>query len=447
MQFLWVYIDDLVGKGLSGFIVSKFLFFVSITLVPMALPLAILLSSLMTFGNLAEHYELVAMKSAGLSLNRIMRPLTIVSLIISITAFSFSNNILPWANLKMQSLLFDITHSKPAINIKEGIFYNGINGYSIRVEKKSQDGNLLKHIMIYDHKSVQGNNKVVFADSGKMEMPSKNNLMIIKLFNGYSYEEMLNTEKQLSTRPLVRNKFKEEIIRFDLSDFKMNKTDENLFKTNYQMLNILQLKSALDSMSKKSKEEINSAIIQLNSNHYSKSLVYLGSATNRTTDNDQNCNLDFYNSLPFIERARILESAINIARNSKVFIETSIDSKHQDDQMINRFKVELHKKFTLSFACFILFFIGAPLGAIIRKGGLGMPVVVSVIFFILFYIISVMGEKLVKEGKIEAYIGMWIAPAVLLPLGVFLTYKASTDSSIFEKGINFKRIKMLLIRN
>lgn len=272
MQFIWLYIDDLVGKGLEWYVLTKFIFFVSITLVPMALPLAILLSSLMTFGNFAENYELAAMKSAGLSLQRIMRPLTIISIVISLTAFYFSNTILPWANLKMQSMLFDISHSKPAINIKEGIFYNGINGYSIRVAKKSKDGKILKDVMIYDQRSMQGNNKVAFADSGKMEMPSNKSVLVITLYNGYSYEDMLNTDQQTRTRPLLRNKFKEQVIRFDLSDFKMNKTDESLFKTNYQMLNIPQLSEAIDSMKAKASKRGLETASQLTNNYFARSI-------------------------------------------------------------------------------------------------------------------------------------------------------------------------------
>jgi lipopolysaccharide export system permease protein len=445
MQFIWLYIDDLVGKGLPWYVLGQFLFYVSITLVPMALPLAILLSSLMTFGNLAENYELVAMKSAGLSLQKIMRPLTITSIAISLMAFYLANNVLPWANLKMQSMLFDISHSKPAINIKEGIFYTGINGYSIRVGQKAKDGKLLKDVMIYDHRAVQGNNKAAFADSGRMEMPDNKSVLVITLYNGYSYEDMLNTDQQVRTRPLLRNKFKEQVIRFDLSDFKMNKTDESLFKTNYQMLNIAQLKEALDSMKIKNTRRDAETSAQLTNNYYARSMQYL-----KTGDSTKKAAIDesgLYASFPIIDKARILETATNIARAAKTYVQTSTEEKQVNDQTTRRFEVELHKKFTLSIACLILFFIGAPLGAIIRKGGLGMPVVASVLFFIVFYIISIMGEKLVKEGSLPAYIGMWIAPVVLLPVGIFLTYKASSDSGLFDMDTYFIRIKKLLAKN
>ena len=426
MQFLWVYIDDLVGKGLSYYVLFKFLFFVCITLFPLALPLSMLLSSLMTFGNLAENYELVAMKSAGLSLHKIMRPLTITSIVISLMAFVFSNNVLPWANLKMQSMLFDITHSKPALRIKEGIFSNGMSGYSIRVSKKTPDGNGLKDVMIYDHKTVMGNCKVVYADSGRMQMIENKRILILTLYNGASYEEKLNTAEEMRTRPLLRNQFKQEIIRFDLSDLKMNKTDEALFKTNYQMLTLSQLKAALDSMHKKNLQKSNETAFQLSSNHYSKARLYLDRATHTTTTKVDS-STHYFIQLPAVQKARILQSAILLARNANAFIEATGKDHENDELMMRKYEVERHKKFTLSIACAILFFIGAPLGAIIKKGGLGMPVVISVVFFILFYILSVTGEKLVKEGTLEPAIGMWIAPLTLLPIGILLTRKATSD--------------------
>lgn len=441
MQFLWLYIDDLVGKGLGWYILGKFLVYVSITLIPMALPLALLLSSLMTFGNLAENYELAAMKSAGLSLQKIMRPLTIVAILISLTAFVFSNNVLPWANLKMQSMLFDITHSKPAIKIKEGIFYNGIKGYSIRVGKKSKDGKMLQNVMIYDHRSMQGNNKVAFADSGYMEMPNNKSVLVITLYNGYSYEDLLNTDEQTRTRPLIRNKFEKQVIRFDLSDFKMNKTDESLFKTNYQMLNISQLKESIDSIKENVLSHKNETVAQLNNNYYARSMQYL--SVNDTSTKSAFSTNDLFATFTVIDKAGVLDAAINIARSAKTFVQSYTEQQEINNYTVRKFEVELHKKFTLSIACLILFFIGAPLGAIIRKGGLGMPAVVSVIFFIVFYIISITSEKLVKEGTLPAYFGMWIAPVVLLPIGIFLTYKASNDSALFDMNTYFSGLKKL----
>ena len=301
-----------------------------------------------------------------------------------------------------------------------------MSGYSIRVSKKTPDGNGLKDVMIYDHKTVMGNCKVVYADSGRMQMIENKRILILTLYNGASYEEKLNTAEEMRTRPLLRNQFKQEIIRFDLSDLKMNKTDEALFKTNYQMLTLSQLKAALDSMHKKNLQKSNETAFQLSSNHYSKARLYLDRATHTTTTKVDS-STHYFIQLPAVQKARILQSAILLARNANAFIEATGKDHENDELMMRKYEVERHKKFTLSIACAILFFIGAPLGAIIKKGGLGMPVVISVVFFILFYILSVTGEKLVKEGTLEPAIGMWIAPLTLLPIGILLTRKATSD--------------------
>ena len=238
MQFLWKYIDDLVGKGLEWYVIAELLMYASATLVPLALPLAILVSSIMTFGNLAENYELVAAKSAGISLQRIMRPLIIAAIMISAMAFYFSNNILPFTNLKMGSLLYDVRQQKPALYIKPGVFYNGIDGYSIRIGKKGADGQSLENIMIYDHTENKGNVKVIVAESGKMEMSDDEKFLLITLYNGESYEERNNRKRNLDTHPHIRTSFKSDLIQFDLSTFKLSRTNEELFKNNYQMLNI-----------------------------------------------------------------------------------------------------------------------------------------------------------------------------------------------------------------
>ncbi|HEY4800057.1 MAG TPA: LptF/LptG family permease, partial [Bacteroidia bacterium] len=247
LQFLWKYVDDLIGKGLSSSTLAELFFYAALSMFPLSLPLAILLSSLMTFGNLGEQFELVALKSAGMSLQKIMMPLIIAASVTSIAAFFFSNNILPFVNLKMQSLIYDIQQKKPALNIKEGIFYNGIDGYTIRVEKKESDGINCKGIMIYDHTQNAGNNKVVTAESGKMVMSEDKQFLIIDLYNGTSYEEMVDPKKE-NVHPLARSKFKEQTIRFDLSGFRLVRSEEQLFKSNYAMLNIHQIDNMIDSL-------------------------------------------------------------------------------------------------------------------------------------------------------------------------------------------------------
>ncbi len=451
MQFLWKYIDDLVGKGLEWYIIAKLMFYVAETLVPMALPLAILLSSLMTFGNLGENYELGAMKSSGLSLQKIMLPLTIFTLCISLIAFYFSNNVLPDVNLKMYQLLYDVRESKPAFKVREGVFYNGLDGYSMRIGKKEEDGKTIKQILIYDHTDFHGNNKVLYADSGKMEMSTDKKYLILTLFKGNNYEEMLGTKENRLSHPLVRNTFNQQTIHFDMEGFKLTQTDEDLFKNNYQMFNITQLQEAIDSMYVKEDKKKTEFYNQISKNYYARVNSFKTNEDTLSKDATDTAaavaGKDFISRYSPTEQYTILETASNIARSAKAYSESISGDIENNRASITRHMIEWHKKFTLSFACLVLFFIGAPLGAIIRKGGMGMPVVISVIFFIFFHVISITGEKSAKEGVIPPYAGMWLASAVLLPIGIFLTYKASTDSALFDVDAYIRPLKKLFRRN
>ncbi len=430
MQFLWKYIDDLVGKGLEWYIIAKLLFFASSTFVPYALPLAILLSSLMMFGNLGEHYELVAMKSAGISLNRIMRPLIIVSILISLLGFYFSNVVLPTANLKFLSLLFDIREKKLAFNIKEGVFYNGIDGYVIRVGKKDPDGNTIRDVMIYDHTQHQGNVSVTVAKWGKMELTPDKRFLIFRLYYGTNYEERVDLRNSSITHPFQHTKFSEQYQMFDLSTFQLTRTDEKLFKNNYEMMNTGQLKRSIDSIHKSTLEEQKDFGKLFIHNYY-----FLSTADTLKKPVKSLTGMpvkDLFTGLSPDDRSRIIESAKNAANNVTDNLKVNAENFYQKEKNLHRYEVALHKKFTFSIACFLLFFIGAPLGAIIRKGGLGLPAVISTIFFILFWILSITGEKYAIEGVLPAYEGMWIAPLVLLPIGIFLTYKATIDASLLD---------------
>jgi len=439
MQFLWKYIDDLVGKGLEVKIIAELLFYFSVSFVPMALPLAILLSSLMTFGNLGENNELLAIKSAGISLQRIMFPLILLTLIMSIGAFFFSNNILPYTNLKSRSLLYDIAHQKPELQIKEGIFYNGIEGYSIRITEKNHKTNLLKKIKIYDHKARSGNVHVTIADSGYMKMTADTMNLIITLYNGYSYEEMQIKKKRRheKTYPQQRNRFDEQVIVTKLSGFGLNRTDEQLFKNNYQMMNLKQLSTAEDSLKRILEKKSTTFAGNLLQSHYFKQIK---KPVDRDTFFDEseiekNITFDLHESLRNLskmEQIGALSLALNFARTSKNYISTSERNYTSNIRHLRRHEIEWQRKLTLSFACFVFFFIGAPLGSIIRKGGLGMPTVVSVLFFILYYVLSMSCEKFVREDVLPAFEGMWTSPFILLALGIFLTYKATTDSVILN---------------
>jgi len=440
MQFVWKYIDDLVGKGLEWTLIAELLWYTSASLVPMAIPLAILLSSIMTFGNLGEYYELVALKSAGLSLFKIMQPLIVLSMVLSVAAFYFSNNILPVANLEMGALLWDVTEQKPSLNLRPGIFYNGIDGYSIRVEKKDTELGTLEGVQIYDHSDRMGCNKVITARTGKMESSLDERYLILTLFDGTSYEEIeaypIQRREAFAHR---RIKFQKQEIIFDMSSFKLERTNPDLFKEHERMLTISQLEDAQDTLKLRLKEKralINSSV---NSRYFFGShldsarldTVALNQKTIGLLDPEgENYGIPFSSNQE--ERLAIINNATNIARHNKAYVTVSKNDLNQKEESIIKHKVEWHRKFTLSFACILLFFVGAPLGAIIRKGGLGMPGVMAVMFFLMFHLLSIFGEKTAKAGIIEPYVGMWLASAVFLPLGIFLTYQASIDSSMFS---------------
>jgi len=444
MQFLWKYIDDLVGKGLEWYIVLELLFYASSTFVPLALPLAILLSSIMTFGNMGEHYELVAMKSSGVSLWKIMRPLIILSIAISGVAFYFSNNVLPIANLKFKSLLYDVRKQKLAFDITEGIFYNGMDGFVMRVGDKDKDDRSIRDVLIYNHLDKHGNTDLTVADSGRMESTPDGRYLIFHLYNGYNYQEKYDQENYRNNRHFQKTRFEEEYRRFDLSGFDMKRTDEDLFKNNYSMLNIDQLNYSMDSLGKLYMGKKMDFADNFSKHYQFYSVIDSTSYHEATLADSLLFPLDGWTKA---EQSSILQRAMNKARGVKSNIEWHISDYESKKEWLAKHQVAWHKKFTLSFACLVLFFIGAPLGAIIRKGGIGLPVVVSVLFFVLFHIITITGEKSAIAGAVGIEFGMWIASAVLLPLGIFLTIKATSDSPLLDFDIWKRRIGKLFKRN
>lgn len=440
MQFLWKYIDDLVGKGLPWHVVAQLLFYASTTFVPLALPLAILLASLMTFGNLGERYELVAMKAAGIPLSTVMKPLILLTILLSIGAFFFSNNLLPVSNLKFKSILHDVRQQKLALNIREGIFYNDIDGYVMRVGTKEKDGSTIRNVIIYDHTARAGNNNVTKADWGKMIQSKDGNFLELTLYDGYNYDE--KTDKRTHpSRPFQRTYFSEQYRRFDLSAFRMMRTNEELFKNHYQMLNLAQLEYSTDSLRKEMELRVNNFtntslqnytyINQVDSVKFPDSTVVV---TN---------HLAALNNMTFDERIQALDKSLNNVKNSRNTVEYQKTDITERTSLIRKHEVEWHLKYTLSFACLVLFFIGAPLGAIIRKGGLGLPLVISVVFFVIYHVISMTGKKSVISGAMEPLTGMWLSSFVLLPLGIFLTYKSNNDSPLFDADVWKRKIIQL----
>lgn len=445
MQWLWKYIDDLVGKGLEWFVVSELLFFASASLVPLALPLAILLSSIMTFGNMGEHYELVAFKTAGISLWKIMYPLIITSILISVGAFYFSNNVIPIANLKMGTLLYDIRQQRPALNIKEGIFYDGIDGYVMKVKSKSDNGQVMNDIIIYDHTERQGNTKVISAEKGRMDISSDTMIMTLTLYNGYSYKEEQTPRRQKGTYPHLRTSFKIDTIRFDLSAFKLSRSDESIFKDNYQMLNIAQLEKSRDTLQiKLDKRRVEMAInISSGFKYFNAPQLYVTNNSSKADSNKLTFSENILANFNHDDQIKVVHTALEQVRSRELYISAALADNFSRTKVINKHKIEWHRKFTLSFACLVLFFIGAPLGAIIRKGGLGVPVVISILLFLFYHIVSITGEKFVKEGLWVAWRGMWMSSAILLPLGIFLTWKATTDSGLFNADAYLKPFRII----
>jgi lipopolysaccharide export system permease protein len=430
MQFLWKYIDDLVGKGLEWYIIVKLMFYASSTFVPLALPLSILLSSLMMFGNLGEHYELVTMKAAGISLSRIMRPLIVVSIFISALAFYFSNVVMPIANLKFLSLLFDVREKKLAFNLKEGVFYPGIDGFVIRVGKKEKDGNTIRDVMVYDHTKHLGNVSLTTAEWGKMELSPDKKFLVFRLYNGTNYEERVDLRNNEATHPFQRTEFTEQYQMFDLSAFQLTRTDENLFKKNYEMQNVNQLRHSIDSIKRQLASD--RTAYELSFMNHIQFYGKIKDFSRKGADSAANFQPAVINNFKPGNRNRILEMSVNAAKGAKENLETTRESIYNKSKLVFKHQIVYHKKFSFSIACFLLFFIGAPLGAIIRKGGLGMPAVISTLFFILFWVISFGGEKYAAEGVVPAWQGIWFSSAVLMPIGIFLTIKATNDASLFD---------------
>ncbi|MBL7719147.1 MAG: LptF/LptG family permease [Flavipsychrobacter sp.] len=436
MQFFWLYMDELIGKGLGVWMILQLLLYISSTLVPLALPLGVLLASIMTFGNLGENFELVAIKSSGISLLRFMRPLLVFMIFVSGAAFVFSNNVIPVANLKALSLLYDLRNSKPTFNIRAGQFNNDIKGFSIRVGSKDPDGKTIRDIIIYDQSSGYGNDKVILAEKGQMIPSADKQSLIFRMNNGWRYEEQ-QSQRGANRNPQMRLHFESWDKVFDISSFKVTRTNQDLFKNAYQMMNVSQLTEGIDSMKRKSKTIARTVsaylapyqllLKQETENKDLLAKVKANAAPIRTFDST------FNELIPDSLKASTLQLSVANLRSIKNSLDmASLDSRAQKENYI-RYNVEWHKKFVLSFACILLFLIGAPLGAIIRKGGLGMPLVIAVLFFVVFHITSVTGEKLAESAVLPAWAGMWMATAMLLPIAIVLIQQARNDSQIFSK--------------
>ena len=437
MQSLWKYIDDLVGKGLDFITIGQFLWYVSASLLTLAMPIAILISSIMTFGNLGESFELVAIKSSGISLLRFMRPLIWIAVLLSGITFLFANYVIPFAQLKFVTLYNDIYYKKPAFDLKEGVFFTHIPTYAIKVGKKEADGKTIRNVLIYEQSNVLQDNCIT-AESGIMKISDDKKYLEFNLQNGFRYEERGNASD--TATEYIRVGFKSFKKLFDLSALQKGNTNEDIYKNNFKMKSIRLLDNGLDSLrkledslSKKMNREITALqhFPDITDSTWKKNLT-------RSVKPDSMDKL-----LPDSARFTVYEAAINAAsfmKNSMQNNQAEIAAKKSE---IKFHKLEWHRKFSLSLACLVLFFIGAPLGSIIRKGGLGMPLVVAIIFFLVFHLLNMFGEKFVKEEIATPFWGMWMAVFVLTPIGIFLTYKAMHDSQLFSKEFYYRSFKKL----
>lgn len=430
MQWLWKWVDDLMGKGLPWDVLTKLIAYATSAFVPAVLPLAVLLSSIMTMGGLGERSELTPMRSAGLGLFRIMAPL--IAFVIGLAAFSFyfSNNVLPVANLKFQSLLWDVTRAKPALNLRPGIFVGDLDGFSIRVADKNNNTGELKDVLIYDHrKPFQANKTVMRAERGTMVRSTDNRFLILVLENGHFYDEQGEGPTRAGgPAPLMRGSFDREEIRIDLSGMGMKRTDEELFKDHYKMLTLGQLNYAEDSLRTRLQHRIGEQEDRLR-----QQLRIFGGAT-AAEGVARNVLPGGWNGL--LGKAvpkPAYAMAMDKARNSINELDQMVQERQDRTDQIAKFQVEWHRKLMLAFACVVFFFIGAPLGAIVRKGGMGAPAVIAIIFFLIFHILSYSTEQMVKAGTLSAWPGMWVSTFVLLPIGIFITWKAATDSPLFDR--------------
>lgn len=453
MQFFWLYMDELLGKGFGIWTILQLLFYMSSTMVPLALPLGILLASIMTFGNMGEAFELVAIKSSGISLLRIMRPLLFTIFAVAGGAFFFSNNVIPVANLKAFSLLYDLRNAKMSLNIRAGQFNNDIPGFAIKIGEKDKDGKTIRDVIIYDGGDYGGNNNVVLAKSGQMTASPDGKYIIFRLRDGWRYEEA--AEKGMpnygvhATQTRMHFASYDKII--DLSALKLNRTNEDLFKSGYQMMNWKQLLDDMEQTRKSREHDI--AVGEANFTPflpvYSKLDIgiefrrKLDSITARKSTELASKKEPYF--LPDSVRNTAIEAAMANVRNAMQLVGYTVNNvKIQDDNLVKR-EIAFHSKFTLSFACVLLFLIGAPLGAIIRKGGLGMPVVVGIAFFVIYFILSKTGEQLTQSGSLPAWFGMWLSTIMLLPIAMFMIRQARNDSPVFSKEWFLR--KWLWVRN
>lgn len=444
MQFLWRYVDELVGKGLEMSVMAQFFFYSALTLVPLSLPLAVLLASLITFGNFGERYELLAMKAAGISLLKIMRPLAIFVCGLVGVSFYFQNVIGPIAQAKLGTLIFSMKQKSPELDIPEGVFYSDIPDYNLKVAEKDRKTGMLYDVVIYNFKDGFENAHIIYADSGRMEMTADKQHLWLHLYSGDLFENLKTQNMKSKNVPYRRESFREKhtIIEFD-SDFNM--ADASIMSNTSIAKNMKMLQASIDSMNVLGDSIGRQYYQELSKGTYSSSYTLSRQDTFKIREAQiGHYNIDsLFNVASLMQKQKIISGAASRTESLAGDLSFKSYTMEANDYSMRKHKTEWHKKITLSLSCLLFFFIGAPLGGIIRKGGLGMPVIVSVLTFIIYYIIDNTGYKMARDGKWIVWMGMWTSSAILAPLGFFLTYKSNKDSVVLNADayINwFKKI-------
>jgi lipopolysaccharide export system permease protein len=454
MQFFWLYMDELLGKGFGAWTIMQLLFFMSSTMVPLALPLGILLASIMTFGGMGENFELVAIKSSGISLLRFMRPLFLCMCFVALGAFFFNNNIIPVANLKAFSLLYDLRNARMSLNIRAGQFNKDIPGYAIKVGSKDQDERTIRDIIIYEGGSY-GNDRIVLAKSGVMEPTPDGKYLLFQLRDGWRYQEGSerdgNDGSGHATQTRMHFVSYDKII--DLSALRLNRHNEDLFKGGYQMMDAWQLRKDMALIRTTKRQDLNNSEANFAPYIPVYSHLDVGVGFRKRLDSLREKPLakplqTGFALIPDSVRNRTIDVASANLRNAiQLSGYTANNVKLQNENLIKR-EISFHQKFTLSFACILLYLIGAPLGAIIRKGGLGMPILVAIIFFIVYFVLSNTGKELVESRTLVPWLGMWMSTLILMPIAAWIIVKARNDSTIFSKewySRNFGFLSVVLI--
>lgn len=469
MQFMWKYIGDLVGKGLEWYIIVEFIVYSIPYLIPRALPLAVLLSTIMVFGNLGERYELVAMKAAGISLLKSMVPMFWLMMLVAGLAFYSSNVLIPKANLSWGALFYDVTNKKPALNIQDGIFFTELKGFAIRVGKKHSDNQTLEDVLIYSKSGKSGVTNITIARKGKMVITEDDRFMQLTLYEGKRYQEMTEASNYGKTYPHNTMQFAEYRMAIDMSELELQRSNPEMFKDNYEMLNLDEIVERVDSVGvlieqKKAflaeylksyfkipqdstvkeydlskidrgvpfrqqlQQHLDTFSIIIKPLQVKNDAVEIKRIGSVRPDPKPTKVLD----VRTIEFNELVKSANQSTRNLHRIVQNSAADIRKMSERRRRYAIQWHKKFTLAFSCLLLFFIGAPLGAIIRKGGFGTPMIISILMFIVYFILQTVGEKLAREGVLDVWAGAWFAPMIFLPIALFLTYKSNTESVLFD---------------